>query len=197
MRWLSPPDSVPDERDEREIIEPDVAQEGEPLDDLLQDSLCDLVALGVELRRQALGPIDRGLDREQAHLADMLAVDLDRQRLGLEAKAVAGLAGRRGHVALDLLARPLAFGLAVAAVEIGDHALERLVHFISAQAVVIGEADLFRARAVQDHAPRLAPAIRSMACRAGTCSAAPAPRASAGNRANSSSPRARPRPGAM
>ena len=93
-------------------------------------------------------------DREQAHLADVLAVDLDRQRLGLEAKAVAGLAGRRGHVALDLLARPLAFGLLVAALEIGDHALERLVHLIGAQAVVIGEADLVRARAVQDHAPR-------------------------------------------
>ena len=139
---------------EGQIIEPDVAQEGEPVDDLLQDSLRDLVALGVELRRQALGPFDRRADREQAHLADVLAVDLDRQRLGLEAKAVAGLAGRRGHVALDLLARPLAFGLLVAALEIGDHALERLLHFIGAQAVVIGEADLVRARAVQDHPPR-------------------------------------------
>src|ERR1700727_1189301 len=68
---------------------------------------------------------------------------------------MAGLAGRRGHVALDLLARPLAFGLLVAALEIGDHALEWLVHFIGAQAVVIGETDLVRGRAVQDHAPRL------------------------------------------
>ena len=32
---------------QRQIIEPDVAQKGEPVDDLLQDSLSDLVALGV------------------------------------------------------------------------------------------------------------------------------------------------------
>ena len=67
---------------------------------------------------------------------------------------MARLAGRRCHVALDLLARPLALRLAVAALEISDHALERLVHLIGAQTVVIGEADLVRARAVQDHAPR-------------------------------------------
>ncbi len=140
---------------QRQIVEPDITQEREAVDDLLQDAVGDLVALGVELRRQALGPVDRGADREQAHLADVLAVDLDRQRLGLEAKAMTGLAGRRGHVALDLLARPLAFGLAVAAVEIGDHALERLLHLVGAQAVVIAEADLFRARAVQDHPSRL------------------------------------------
>ena len=181
---------------EREIIEPDVAQEREPVDDLLQDSLRDLVALGVELRRQALGPFDRRADREQAHLADVLAVDLDRQRLRLEAKAVAGFAGRRGHVALDLLARPLAFGLVVAALEIGDHALERLLHFIGAQAIVIGEADLIRRPSRAGSRAALQPAIRSRACRAGTYSVARAPRASAGNRANSSSPRARSLPGA-
>src|SRR6202020_433376 len=97
---------------QRQIVEPDVAQEGEPVDDLLQDSLGDLVALGVELRRQALRPADRRGDREQAHLPDVLAVDLDRQRLRLEAKAVASLARRRGHVPLDLFPRPLAFSLA-------------------------------------------------------------------------------------
>ena len=135
---------------QRQIVEPDVAQEDEAVDDLLQDAAGDLVALGVELRRQVLGPVDRRLDREQADLADVLAVDLHRQRLGLEAEAVAGLAGRRAHVALDLLARPFAFGLAVAPLEIGDDALERLLHLVRAQAVVIGEADFLLARAVQD-----------------------------------------------
>ena len=43
-----------------QIVEPDVAQEGQPVDDLLQDPVGDLVALRVELRRQALGPFDRG-----------------------------------------------------------------------------------------------------------------------------------------
>ena len=97
---------------QRQIVEPDVAQEDEPVADLLQDAVGDLVALGVELRRQVLRPFDRRLDRQQAHLADVLAVDLHRERLRLEAEAVAGLARRRAHVALDLLARPLALRLA-------------------------------------------------------------------------------------
>ena len=193
MRWLSPPDSVPDDARQRQIVEPDVAQEDEPVDDLLQDAVGDLVALGVELFRQPLGPVDRRLDREQADLADVLAVDLDRQRLGLEAEAVAGLAGRRAHVALDLLARPLALGLLVAALEIGDDALERLPHLVGAQAVVVGEADLLRARAVEDRAAGPPRAARSRAGRAGTCSACRAPRASEGSRASSTSPRARSR----
>ncbi len=107
-------------------------------------------------------PFDRRLDRQQAHFADVPAVDLDRQRLGLEAEAVARVAGRRAHVALDLLARPLAFRLLVAALEIGDDALEGLPHLVGAQAVVIGEADLLLARAVED---RLARRLRHVAPR--------------------------------
>ena len=122
----------------------------------------DLVALGVELLRQVFRPLDRRLDRQQAHLADVLAVDLHRQRLRLEAEAVAGLAGRRAHVALDFFARPLALGLAVAPLEIGDDALERLLHLVGAQAVVVGEADLLLARAVKD---RVARRLRQLAPR--------------------------------
>ena len=113
-----------------QIVEADVAQEGQPVDDLLEDALGDLVALGVERAGQRARPFDRRLDRQQADLADVLAVDLDRQRLRLEAEALAGDARRRGHEALDLLARPLAFGLAVAPLEVLDHALERLLHFV-------------------------------------------------------------------
>ena len=114
----------------------------------------DLVALGVELLRQPFGPADRRLDRQQAHFADVLAVDLDRQRLGLETEAVTGLARRRAHVALDLFARPLALRLLVAPVEVGDDALERLSHLVRAQAVVVGEADLLGPRAVEDGVAR-------------------------------------------
>src|SRR5271154_801544 len=101
----------------------------------------DLVARRVELLGQSARPVDRRLDREQADFADMLAADLDRQRLGLEAEAVAGLARRRGHIALDLLARPFALSLAVATIEIVHNAFKRLLHLIGAQAVVIGKAD--------------------------------------------------------
>ncbi len=41
---------------EREIIEADIVEEGEPLLDLLQDARGDLVLLGRELRRQRLEP---------------------------------------------------------------------------------------------------------------------------------------------
>ena len=68
---------------------------------------------------------------------------------------MAGLARRRGHEALDLLARPFAFGLAVAPLEVLDHALERLLHLVGAHAVVVGEADLLVARAVEDDLARL------------------------------------------
>ena len=52
--------------------------------------------------------------------------DLDAERLGLEPLAVAGLARLRGLVLAQLLAHPRALGLQHAAVEVADHALERL-----------------------------------------------------------------------
>jgi hypothetical protein len=65
-------------------------------------------------------------DRQIGDFADMLAGDLDAKRFRLEAIAVAGLAGYIGEIFGEFLARPLAFGLAVAAVDVGDDALERL-----------------------------------------------------------------------
>ena len=156
---------------QRQIVEPDVAQEAQPVVDLLQDALGDLVALGVELRRQVLRPVDRRLDRQQAHLADVLAVDLHRQRLGLEAEAVAGLAGRRAHVALDLLARPLALGLLAAALEIGDHALERLAAPRRRAGRRRRRSGSPRRRSRRGSPCAPPPAVRSTACRGGTCSA--------------------------
>ena len=46
MRWLSPPDSVPDGAGERQIIEPDIDQEFQPLADFLQHAHADFVLLG-------------------------------------------------------------------------------------------------------------------------------------------------------
>ncbi len=44
MRWLSPPDSVPDVRDSVRYVEADVIQEAQPLVDLLEDAGGDLAA---------------------------------------------------------------------------------------------------------------------------------------------------------
>ena len=49
MRWLSPPDSVPERARQREIVEADVDQELQPLADFLQHAHGDLVLLGGEL----------------------------------------------------------------------------------------------------------------------------------------------------
>ena len=48
MRWLSPPDSVPEARAEREIFEADIDQKFQPLADFLEHAHGDLVLLGGE-----------------------------------------------------------------------------------------------------------------------------------------------------
>ena len=49
MRWLSPPDSVPDGAGQGQIVEADIVEEVQPLADLLEDALGDLVLLRREL----------------------------------------------------------------------------------------------------------------------------------------------------
>src|SRR5712672_974942 len=110
MRWLSPPDIVP---------------EFETLAYLLEDAARDLVLFGAEAFWQVGEPLAGAPDRHLGDLADMQAADLHAQRLGLQAEAVAGRAGNIGEIFRDLLTRPLALGLAPAALQIRDHALER------------------------------------------------------------------------
>ncbi len=45
MRWLSPPDKRAGRAGKRQIVEADVVEEGQPLADLFQDALGDLVLL--------------------------------------------------------------------------------------------------------------------------------------------------------
>ena len=85
----------------------------------------------------------------------MLAADLDAQRLRLQPVAVAAFAGDVGEILCQFLARPFALGFAIAAVEVGDDALERLLGVVGAHAVLIGELDLVVAGAVQDRGLRL------------------------------------------
>src|ERR1700694_6217969 len=80
----------------------------------------------------------------------MLAGDLDAQSLRLQAIAVAGLAWNIGKILCEFFARPFALGLAIAAVDIGDDALERFFGVVGAHAVFIGKFDLVFAGAVQD-----------------------------------------------
>src|ERR1700722_14226456 len=85
----------------------------------------------------------------------MPAADFYAQRFGFEAKAFAGVARHVGEIAGDLLARPVAVGLAETALEIGNHAFEDALGVVGAHAVVVGETDLGVAGAVQDGILRL------------------------------------------
>ncbi len=156
MRWLSPPDKRAGGAGERQVIEADIDQELEALADLLQDAArrsrsAAAVSVAGRSPNQALAlRID-----EVADLGDVEPVELHRQRLGLEALAVAGRAGLGGLVALDLLAHPGGVGLLPAPLEIGDHALEGLGRLVGAEAVVVGEGDLLLAGAVEDDVAHL------------------------------------------
>ena len=105
--------------------------------------------------RHGLDPGQRLADRQAHDLADVQAADFHRQRLGLQPVAMAGAAGPVVLVALHLLARPRAVGLAVAAVEVGDDALERARDLVDAAALVIAEADLLASGAVEQHLLRI------------------------------------------
>jgi hypothetical protein len=63
---------------------------------------------------------------------------------------VAGLAGGGGLVFGELLAHPGALGLEHAAVEVADHAFERLLDVVALAAVDEGERDGLALGAVED-----------------------------------------------
>src|SRR5690606_2242227 len=83
---------------EVEIVEPDVVEEAEPLVDLLEDRLGDLILLRVQFRFERAEPVEGVRNRPPRRLADVLARDLHRERFGAQARAVAGLARLRGLI---------------------------------------------------------------------------------------------------
>ena len=115
--------------------------------------------LGGEIGGDGLEPGERIDNREARDAGDVARADLDRERLGLEARAVADFARGGALVFGELLAHPRAFGLREhAAVEVADDALERLLHVVGFAAVDEGERDGLAAGAVKDDelAPRRA-----------------------------------------
>ena len=151
---------------QRQIFEPDVDQEFQPVADFLEHAHGDLVLLRSQPLGQLAEPLACASDRHVGDFADVAAADLHAQRLGLEPEAVAGRARDVGEVARDLLARPVALGLAVAAFEIGDDALERPLGLVGAHAVVVGEADVGRRRSRAGSRPASSSAGPSTWCRA-------------------------------
>ncbi len=104
---------------------------------------------------EILEPVARVRNRHVGQLRDVVLVDLDRQRLGLEAGAVADLARRIDLEARQFLTHPIAVGLAEAALQIRQHALERAFALEAAALVLIAHADRLVAGAEQDRLPGL------------------------------------------
>lgn len=104
-----------------QIVQPDIDQKAKPFADFLENGGRDLVLLFRQVIGRVLHPDQRLVDRQLDHLPDMAAGDLDRQRLGFQAIAVAGAAGAVVLIPLEFLADPLAVGFAQAALHVGDH----------------------------------------------------------------------------
>ncbi len=130
-----------------EIIEPHIDEELQPLADFLEDARGDFLVLGLQLGQQFVEPLIGLADRHFRNLADVLAVDLHRQRLRLQPVAVAFAARMIRLEARQLLAHPLRVGLAPAPLDVADHAFEGLLGLVGADAVVIGDRDFLLAGA--------------------------------------------------
>ena len=90
-------------------------------------------------------------NEKRGELVDRHAADEHRARLRPQARALARRARHERHVLLDLLAHALGVGLAVAALEVGDDALEpRRVRPPAPVAVAVGDVDALAVGAVQE-----------------------------------------------
>ena len=79
----------------------------------------------------------------------------DAQGFPAQALAAALRAGHVGHVLLEGVLHRVGAGLAVAALQVGDHALEGHVEGAGAVGTLVGHANLLALRAVEQHVHRL------------------------------------------
>ena len=110
---------------EREVVEADVDEEAQPLVDLLEDPLGDLLVARVEL--QLAQEVRAVADGHRGDLGDGLLHHRDREDDRLQARALTGGAGHLAHVALEALAAGVALGLAVPPLDERDGAFEGVV----------------------------------------------------------------------
>ena len=177
-----------------QVVQPHLHQEPQAIVDLLQDAAGDLLLLRREGGLEIGEPLQGFGDRQQRGLADVDARDLHGQRFGLQAKAVADLARGLRLVAAELFPHPGRVGLPPAALQVRQHALERLGDLVFARLVVVDELDLLRARALQHDPVRAHPAARARACPWRSRSGGTRPAASGCRAARGRAPTGPPRP---
>ena len=128
---------------QRQIVEADIVQEAQPLADFLQDAAGDLVLLGGSATsgssaNQRAAPCGSTFSATSPICS---AGDLDRQRLRLQAVAVAGRAGRLGDMKRSISSRIQAESVSFQRrSRLGMTPSKVLVRLVGAQAVVIDEA---------------------------------------------------------
>lgn len=141
MRWASPPDRVAGGAVEREVVETDVHEEAEPLVDLLEDPLGDLLVAGVEAHPPQ--EVRALADRHGGDLGDGLLHHRHGEHDRLEPRALTGRAGHLAHVALEALAAGVALRLRVPPLDERHGALEgRRVRPLPPVPVAVADLDL-------------------------------------------------------
>ena len=134
---------------EREVVEPHVDEELQPLRDLPEDPARDLRLRPAEI--EIPEEIPRRADRQRGEGGEGLAGDEDVARGPVEPGAAAGVAGAGAEVLRELVADHARFRLPVPALHVGDHALEGVLADVApAPLVAEGEADDLGAAAVED-----------------------------------------------
>src|SRR5581483_12314007 len=136
---------------ERQVLEPDVLEEPQPLADLLEDAARDrLLALAEGERGEEPG---RLLDRQRADLVDRPPADADGQALRPEPPPAAAGTRPLGHEALDLEPGVLRRGLPVPSLEAAQDALEPARFAGAAQQQLARRPREVAPRGVQAEAP--------------------------------------------
>ncbi len=126
---------------EREVVEPDVDEEPEPGDDLLEDLVGDRPVPLAERLAETGHPGERVRDRQRRDVPDVPVTDRHRQDLGAQPLPAAGRTRLADHVLLELGAHEVRVGLAEAPVEVRDDALERGVVRVLAALVAVADDD--------------------------------------------------------
>ncbi len=137
---------------ERQVVEPDVDQEAQPVANFLDDARGDLAAPAGdgELAEER----ERARHREARDRRQRLLADEHVPRRAVQARAVAVRAGAQAEVLGELLAHRRRFGLAVPPLEVRQDALEAMLAARElAAGFRIAELDLFLAAAVEQQLP--------------------------------------------
>ena len=122
-----------------EIFEPNVVQKPESFANLLQNWPGNGQLLSTQLFWHGFAPFKGLLNRHLHHLPGVQRGNFDRQSLWAQTIPAAGAAGAIVLIPLKLFADPIAVGLAVTALHIGNDTFKAAGHLIHPPCLVIAK----------------------------------------------------------